>query len=179
MQKFLMAWCATWILATSSVMAQQPDVDREKDHDALRGLMKQVTQALNQQDLDALASCFTRDFSLVTIDQSLLTNKASLVAYYDAMFKAPKSFVKSMTANPVADELTRFTGTDTGICHGTSKDTYTMKNGRAVVMESRWTALVVRENGEWKIAAAHAGVNFLDNPLRPRGFWAKFKLLFI
>jgi ketosteroid isomerase-like protein len=178
MMKTLLVWCASCLLATSLAHAQQPAADREADHEALRGLMKKVVKSLNDQDMNALASCFTKDFSLISIDQTLITNQAALVAYYDAMFRSDKFPLKSMVANPKADALTQFLDAEKGVCHGTSSDTYLFKNGRKVVMDSRWTAVVVKEGGEWKIASAHAGVNFLDNPLRPRGFWQKFKLLF-
>jgi ketosteroid isomerase-like protein len=169
---------ASILLMTSMALAQQPDTSRENDHEALRGLMKKVVQSLNEQDMNALGSCFTRDFTFISIDQTLITNRESLVAYYDSMFRSDKFPLKSMEAEPRADALTTFLDAGTGLCHGTSKDTYLFKNGRKVTMESRWTATLVKENDQWKIAAAHAGVNFLDNPLRPRGFWQKFKLLF-
>jgi hypothetical protein len=32
-------------------------------------------------------------------------------------------------------------------------------------MNVRWSATVVKENGEWKVALAHAGTDFLNNPV--------------
>ena len=32
-------------------------------------------------------------------------------------------------------------------------------------MRVRWSATVVKEGGEWKVALAHVGTDFLDNPV--------------
>jgi hypothetical protein len=40
-----------------------------------------------------------------------------------------------------------------------------MKSGEVVEMNVRWSATVVKENGEWKVALAHVGTDFLNNPV--------------
>jgi Na+/glutamate symporter len=42
-------------------------------------------------------------------------------------------------------------------------------------MNVRWSATVVKENGEWKVATAHFGTDFLDNPVLNgvTAFWKK------
>jgi hypothetical protein len=45
-----------------------------------------------------------------------------------------------------------------------------------VKLRERWTGVVAREDGAWKIAAVHIGVNFLDNPViryRSMSVWKK------
>jgi hypothetical protein len=51
-----------------------------------------------------------------------------------------------------------------------------LKDGRVFRIKQRWTALVVEEDGAWKVAAAHMGVNFMDNPylrVKCMSFWGK------
>lgn len=61
--------------------------------------------------------------------------------------------------------------TDDGnaFCNGKVHDIFTMKDGEKVPIDSRWTALLHKENGEWKIASLHAGANFKDNAVLTRG----------
>lgn len=40
-----------------------------------------------------------------------------------------------------------------------------MKSGKMVEMNLRWSATVVEGNGEWKVAIAHVGTDFLNNPV--------------
>jgi len=138
---------------------------READHEELRELKTKVVAAINGQDLDALASCFTQSFAFTGADQTLVTTAAELKAYYQSVFKETSSLVTSIQTEAEAAALTRFIDKNTGYCYGTSTDIYTVKGGRKVCLENRWTATVVKVDGEWKVAAAHVGVNFLDNPV--------------
>ncbi len=154
---------------------------READHEALRALRKKVVTAISGQDLNALKTCFAKEFVFTTVDQTPITSQTDLVAYYERMFQAPDAPLSGMETDADAEILTRFTGPNTGYCYGTAKDTYTLRrNGRRIQIPSRWTCTMVKEEGMWKIAAAHAGVNFLDNPVveaRSMSLWRKLLVL--
>ncbi len=174
---------AIWLalLATGSRMAaQEAGIDREADHAALRALMSDVKASIDSRDTDALAACLARQFVFTAVNQTVLTNAASIAEFYTKMLTGEKSLVKTMTLHPSADILTRFIDDNTGYCYGRSDDVYTLRRtGRTVVMPSRWTAVVVKEDGKWKIAAVHTGVNFLDNPVldaRGLSLWRKMLL---
>jgi ketosteroid isomerase-like protein len=148
-----------------SVRALAADDSRDADHAALRALRDKVATAIGQQDLKALASCFTKEFAFTTVNQTVVTNEAQLQEFFDRMFRSKDAIVTSMKTEPKADILTHFIDANTGICYGTTKDTYTMKSGEVVEMNVRWSATVVKEQGAWKIALAHAGTDFLENPV--------------
>ena len=149
-------------LGAVSVSAQQ---DREADHEALRVLRNTMMTAIENQDVHALASCFSRDFVFITSTQDALTSQADIQAFMDRMFHGEKALVEGVESHAEADILTRFLGEDVGICYGKSEDVYTMKSGSIVRMKLRWSATVLREDGEWKVAVAHVGADFLDNPV--------------
>jgi ketosteroid isomerase-like protein len=139
--------------------------DREADHAALRALRDKVTAAIDKQDIKALASCFAKEFAFTTVNQTVLTNETQMQEFFDRMFRSSDALVTSLKTEPKADILTRFIDTNTGVCYGSSKDTYTMKSGKVVEMNVRWSATVVKDNGEWKVAIAHVGTDFLNNPV--------------
>ena len=141
------------------------DDNREADHVALRALRDKVSQAINKQDLKTLTSCFAKEFAFTAVNQTVLTNETQMQEFFDRMFHAGDALVTSMKTEPKADIPTRFIDTNTGVCYGSSKDTYTMKSGKVVEMNVRWSATVVKENGEWKVAIAHIGTDFLNNPV--------------
>jgi len=149
----------------SSIVAFAADDNREADHVALRALRDKVATAIDKQDITALASCFAKAFAFTTVNQTVVTNEAQMQEFFDRMFRSSDALVTSMKTEPTADIPTRFLDTNTGVCYGSSKDTYTMKSGQVVEMNIRWSATVVKENGEWKIAVAHIGTDFLNNPV--------------
>lgn len=150
--------------------------DREADHQALRGLMARTARAIESRDMKALMGCFAKDFVFTSIDQTVMTNETQLLAFNERIFTGKDAPLAKMKMEPEADVLTRFVSGNVGYCFGRSKETYTLKDGHVFVMINRWTATVLKENGEWKIAAVHTGVNFMDNPIltaRSMSFWRK------
>ena len=141
------------------------DDSHKADHIALRALREKVVAAINQQDVKALSGCFAKEFAFTTVTQETLTSEAQAQAFFDKLFRSEHALVTSMRTEPTADSLTRFIDANTGICYGSTKDTYTMKGGRVVDMNLRWSATVVREDGAWKIALAHVGTDFIRNPV--------------
>jgi ketosteroid isomerase-like protein len=149
----------------SNTVAFAADDTREADHVALRALRDKVATAISKQDIKGLASCFAKDFAFTAVNQTVLTNEAQMQEFFDRMFRSSDALVTSLKTEPKADILTRFVDANTGVCYGSSIDTYTMKSGQEVEMNVRWSATVVKENGEWKVALAHVGTDFLNNPV--------------
>jgi ketosteroid isomerase-like protein len=164
LQQFCLALTLCLCLG-GSIHVLADDDNREADHAALRALRDKVTQAIDNQDIKALSSCFAREFAFTTVNQTTVTNEAQLQDFFDRMFRSSDALVTSMKTEPQADIMTRFVDANTGVCYGSSKDTYTMKSGKVVEMNVRWSATVVKESGEWKVVIAHVGTDFLDNPV--------------
>jgi ketosteroid isomerase-like protein len=155
-----------WVLGgVAGPVVRAADDGREADHAALRALRAAVVTAINSRDVDALMGCLAPEFVFTAADQTALTDRAAVDAFLSRWFKDEKGPLKSLTSQPTADILTRFTDANSGYCYGSVKDTYTLKDGRTVTVHGRWTAVVVKQGGAWKVAAAHAGVNFVDNPV--------------
>ena len=159
-KRILIAAVAISMVLPGVTLAQT--IDREADHQELRLLKTKLAAAMNEGDIKALTACLAKDFVLTTIDQTTVTNAAQFTTFYDRMFKAKDAPLASMKIEPTADVLTRFVSPTAGYCYGSSAETYTLKDGRAFVMTNRWTALVVKEDGAWKIAAALAASVWLN-----------------
>lgn len=154
------------IITATSLRAAE--TNREADHAALRQLRDKAVAAINNLDGKAVTSCFAKEFAFTTVTQAVLTNEAQVQDYFDRMFKAKDALVIGMKTEPTVDILTRFIDENTGICYGSTKDTYTLKSGEQVTMTNRWSATVLKENGEWKVAMAHIGTDFMHNPVLDR-----------
>jgi len=153
------------VLLSCPCYAMDEDSARQADHEMLRTLKAKVTTALNSRDFDALASCFAKEFVLTGVDQTVVRSMDELNEYYSRTFEQPDSLLTSIEVQPAASELTQFIDENTGVCYGASTDTYTLRTGGTAVMNSKWTATLVKEDNEWRIAAVHAGTDILDNPI--------------
>jgi ketosteroid isomerase-like protein len=161
----ILGMALVFLLGMDGFNAFAADENRDADHAALRALRDKVATAINNQDTKALSSCLTRPFIFISVDQTAVTNETQMQDFFDRMFKGNGALVTSMKTDPQADILTRFVDVNTGVCYGSSKDTYTMKSGKVVEMNVRWSATVVKQDGEWKVSVAHVGTDFLNNPV--------------
>jgi hypothetical protein len=65
----------------------------------------------------------------------------------------------------VVDELSILHGDSTAVAFGSGRFDYQFVRGPGFQLPSRWTAVLVREQGRWVLAAFHNSVNVADNPV--------------
>ena len=157
--------CLATALLLGSVERPLAQDARPQDHEALRGLMQSVKTAFNSRDFTALAAVLHPKFSAVTVDQRRFTSLPEFRSYWENLFQGEKAIVRRVTINPTADDLTSFLADDIGLSTGTSADTWEFARGDTRVMNVRWTAVVQKTDGQWKLRAVHIGTNLLDNPV--------------
>jgi hypothetical protein len=143
----------------------QADMDREEDHRQLRQLINEASVAINRQDMVKLRSLLAAEFVITMVDQQRMTEAAQLDDYIEKYFIGETAPLKSITVTPEADAPPRFIGNDVAIAYGHSNDIYVLRTGGEMMMPVFWTATMQRQDDGWKIAAFHAGVNPLDNPI--------------
>ncbi len=159
----------TWVLFTffalGTAVGAAAQEERHEDHEELRAMLRTVKDALVAKEVDRLAPILDVGFTIITVDQQRFKGLAEFKAYWNGLFREDKALLKSVAVNPQADELTRFLGEDTGISTGTSEDRYEFADGETRVMKVRWSAVVHKVGGHWKLVSLHIGTNLLDNPV--------------
>ncbi len=153
------------LLLPFTVSAQDSDDPYAADHEQLRALRASLVEAFNAGDLDVLEEYLYPTFAATMVDQDLLTSRADFDQYLEKWFGGDDPFVRQLTMNPVPDTLTQIFDDRFGIVYGTNSETYELGDGSTHVLNSRWTATVIKEDGDWKLLSIHNGVDFLDNPV--------------
>ena len=151
------------LLRGGVALAGEPN--RESDNMALRALHDKMATAVNRQDTQMLMDCFAREFAFTAVNQVVVTNEFQVQALLDRMFRSDNAFLDNLRTEMRPDIPVRFLDANVGICYGGSRDTCTMKSGKVIEMDTRWSATLVKEGGEWKVAMLHVGTDFLDNPV--------------
>jgi len=139
--------------------------ERSEDHEALRGLMKLATEALNTRNFDLIAPHLHPNFTVITVDNRKIASLDEFRTYWNGLFTGPGAMLKQIEARPEADALTEFLDADTGVTHGSSNDVYHFADGEVRTMSSRWTVVVEKMPDGWKLAKAHFSASILDNPI--------------
>jgi hypothetical protein len=148
--------------------------DHESDHTELRALLASVREAINNNRFDDMTPLLAKGFSITMVDQSVITEPAQLKQYFHRYFQAEGSPLQSLHIEPAADVLTEFLDDNTGVNRGSSADTYTLKSGRQILVNSRWSGTFRKVDEHWKIQSLHVGVNMIDNPILTAASMARY-----
>ena len=138
---------------------------QEADHAALRKLKDDVLTAINNRNLAAVDSMLHKPFLSTVITQESFNETGKLRGWFDDLFSRPLLRLRHFRIQAEADEMAQiYTGTF-AVARGSTKERYELADGRGFDFDGRWTATAIKDNGQWKVLAIHAGTNFLDNPV--------------
>jgi uncharacterized protein (TIGR02246 family) len=152
------------VLGVSFLVAQPKGTkgpDREPDKLAIDKLIKANIQAFNDRDAAAIAANWTDEGEYIRNDGDPVRGRADIQKGYAEFFKTLKG---KPTVEVQTDNL-RFPSADTAV----SEVTLRLKNEQGQVIASSWrNTLLVRENGQWKVALVQEWDrdNSLDDTLK-------------
>jgi hypothetical protein len=161
--KLIASAVAVFLLATTAAVAQGGP--QEADHAALRKLKDDVLTAINNRNLAAMDAMLHKPFLSTVITQESFNETGKLRGWFDDLFSRPLLRLRHFRIQAEADEMAQiYTGTF-AVARGSTKERYELADGRGFDFDGRWTATAIKDNGQWKVLAIHAGTNFLDNPV--------------
>lgn len=136
------------------------------NHEQLRALRDGITAAMNKRDIEGVVSFLHEKVVFTTMNGDVAVGKKAIQDYYFKMMQGPNRAVDAISVKFNADALTELYHSDTmGICYGSTQDVYTLKGGKRMDINARWTATMVKENGKWLVSAIHYSTNMFDNPV--------------
>lgn len=136
----------------------------EAIHTELRALRETLTKAVLEGDAEGQLA-HVHDNVVVTWQNSQVVRKATgLQEFLNEAKEGDDRIFQGYVSAPAADEPTILFGGDTGIAFGSSTPRYKIL-GMEFELENRWTATLVKDDGNWKLAAYHVSGNILDNPV--------------
>ena len=163
LRRISMMFIAAVLLAgPSSAIAQEADAEV---HEELRALLAGLTETINESRFDELDQYLYEPFSATMINQETITSREELKAYFEKWVSGEGALIKSITMALEADELTTIYDGKYGIARGSNVEAYELTTGKSYELTSRWTATLIKDEGQWKVLAVHSGINFIDNPV--------------
>jgi ketosteroid isomerase-like protein len=159
MRRFFLL-CTLMLTISPIITAEDAHV---ADHQALKQFINDITKALNERRYEDLNRYLNPECSLTFIDQGVVHNIEEIKAYFDKWL-APGTIYKNVQFAPKVDREAIFITPDTVFATGVSDDLYTFKDeSPSATMPSRWTAVLAKRDGNWKLATLHVGISPSDN----------------
>jgi ketosteroid isomerase-like protein len=156
---------ALLVSALVSLPALAQTTGTAADHEALRKLKDQALQAVNTRDYALARKLINEPFMATLITQDSFTDFDKLKAYFEGLYTRDFLRMKSVTLAAEPDDYSQILQGEFALTKGATKERYELADGRVFDMAGRWTAVSLKQSGEWKLLAFHSGTNFLDNPV--------------
>lgn len=144
----------------SLAQAQAPE---DPAHQQLRQLRDGLLAAMNNGDLEGTLKFLHTNCVITWHNAEVSRGHQGVRDYYNRVMTGPNRIVDTFHCTVKVDELTSLYGTNTGICFGSSDEHFKLANGKNLDVKGRWTATLIKENGQWLVASLHVSTNLFDN----------------
>ena len=121
--------------------------------------------AYEQRDMDALLKDVAPDVVITWQNADRNEGHVEFLKFYNEMMNGDNKIVKDISSTFEVDDLSVLYGDDTAVARGTLADHFVLTDGSDFVLNSKWTATVVKQEDGWKVASFHVSANIFDIPI--------------
>lgn len=137
----------------------------EQIHDALRELRDRLISAYDKRDMEAMLQEVTDDVVITWQNGERNEGHQEFREFFDRMMNGDSRVVNDISSTVEVDAVSVLYGDETAVARGTLIDEFSLTDGSEFTLNSKWTATVVKEDAQWKVASFHVSANIFDNPL--------------
>jgi uncharacterized protein (TIGR02246 family) len=135
---------------------------REPDRRALRAILADIQEGINQRDLEKMLAHLCDDAVVTYQNADVSRGKAEISAYFDRHFMGSSPIIKRFTIRGEIAAPAVFSD-DAAVAHGICHDEMELMNGRKFELDGKWSATILNRQGSWRVACLHFSTNVLDN----------------
>lgn len=148
------------VSATFSVNADEFEEDRK----AMRVILSDIEQALNDQDIDAVLKHVHEDAVITYYNAEVTKGHKEARDYYQRMIKSSSALVKEYSTKGEVGAPAVIYG-DIAVAFGTTVENYKLASGLEFTLNGRWSTTLLKSDNRWEVIALHFSTDLFDNPL--------------
>lgn len=136
-------------------------IDTQADREALRQLKSIYEQAIHENRVDALRPHLHADFHGVMVTGRAVNSFDDLQKYWrDIRDLIGEGGTYTTTLNPEVSDIVG----DITLARGTTDDVVVTSDRKEFQFNTLWTAVLQKQDGQWKIRRVHGSMDPVDNP---------------
>ena len=152
------------IVCSFSIAAPAEEDPRAEDRKQLRAILADIEKALNDRDFEATVKHLHPNAIITYQNAEVSQGIDGARAYFKRMMEGTAAIVTNFSTKATVGAPAVFYG-DIAVAFGTTVDTLELASGLDFTLNANWSGTVVKERGEWKVAAIHFSTNLFDNVL--------------
>lgn len=142
---------------------QNASLDENTDRQ-LAELRGGLLEAFKKRDIGTMLTFVTPDVIVTWQNAEVSHGKEELKAFIERMMVGPESIVSEVDGSPLVEGRKIYENQI--ISYGRMNDSFTLRaTGQKLPFDSRFSALIVRDNGRLLLSGLHLSVNAFNNPI--------------
>lgn len=134
------------------------------DREALIKVFHEMEAAINGQNVERMVAQMTPDATVTWLNGEVSRGHDQIRAYYQRMVKGPERILDKYTTAAKIGAHARFFG-NVAVADGTMRDSFIPVARGPFQLDSNWSSVSVKVDGQWKVAAMHLSANVFTNDL--------------
>jgi len=158
----LLAALAALLMGSTPAFADDP---RSADRQQLLGILGDIKQGINEAKIELMTKHIDDTAVVTWLNAEVSTGPEGVRGYFARMVgNGPDAVLSKYATEPKIDQQARFYG-DVAVANGTTEDEFTPHHRAPFRFSSRWTATLLKKDGEWKIISLNLSTNTFNNAL--------------
>jgi hypothetical protein len=141
-----------------------PQASEEAIHNQLRQFRTEIESVVAKGDWDELRPFLSSRVVVVWLDGTQSHGTDQVLEYLKSQTEGENAIVDSFTLTTEVAELSDQYGQTTAIAFGTANSSFVLR-GSELTVKGPWSATMIKEGDDWKLASLTASVGAFDNPL--------------
>ena len=148
-----------------SVTPLHAEDHHQAERQQLKNMLVDIEQGINGGDIDRMTKYIDAEGTVTWLNAEVSKGPTEVRNYFKRMVGNSQDAVLSKyETHPKIDQMTRFYG-DVAIASGTTEDLFTPHHRAAFRFDTRWSATLLKRDGEWKIVSLSLTTNSFHNAL--------------
>ncbi|HFD13089.1 MAG TPA: hypothetical protein ENJ32_11580 [Crenotrichaceae bacterium] len=156
-------WMVLFALVFSMMVSAEED-PHQIDRQALRNILVDMKQALNQQDFSPAKKYLDENGVITYYNAEVTVGYDQAKQYFERMLKQSNAVVSDYSLSGDVSAPAIFHG-NTAIAYGTTEEKFKLAEGLEFTLNGHWSATLYKKAGDWRIINLHFSANLFDNPL--------------
>ena len=128
-------------------------------------LRERMFAAYENRDLDGLLADCADEIIITWQNGERNVGHQEFRDFYKSMMSGDNAIVEDISSEFSVDDASILYGDNTAVARGTVNDRFILASGSEFLLKSKWTATLVKIQGEWKIASFHVSASIFENPI--------------
>lgn len=161
MRLFTLFFMVISLLVGMNLQAEEKHI---ADRTQLKHLLTDIESALNKADIEQLISHLHNNVVVTFLNAEVARGIPEVRAYYEKTMSGDNAILSGYHTKAKISAPAIFFD-NVALAQGTAQDEFTLSDGIVIPVDTLWSASIVKQEEQWKVAQLHFSSNLFDNAL--------------